>query len=92
MFSMMSISPQSGQPTVPMSAPSIQNAGQMPWPARELQARLEAAVGLLEPALGLEPGRGVVAGVPSAPVKSSRRAVMTSVPSPARAALRGRSV
>jgi hypothetical protein len=32
MFSMTSISPQSGQPTVPMSSPSIQNAGHMPWP------------------------------------------------------------
>ncbi len=27
---MMSSSPQAGQPTVPMSLPSIQNAGQMP--------------------------------------------------------------
>jgi hypothetical protein len=32
MFSMMSISPQPGQPAVPMSAPSIQNAGQRPCP------------------------------------------------------------
>ena len=32
MFSMMSISPQAGQPALPMSLPSIQNAGQMPWP------------------------------------------------------------
>ncbi len=31
-FSMMSISPESGQPTWPRSLPSIQNAGHMPWP------------------------------------------------------------
>ena len=32
MFSMMSISPLVGQPAEPMLLPSIQNAGQMPWP------------------------------------------------------------
>jgi hypothetical protein len=32
MFSMMSISPLVGQPTEPMSLPSIQKAGQIPWP------------------------------------------------------------
>jgi hypothetical protein len=32
MFSMMSISPQAGQPTPETSLPSIQNAGHMPWP------------------------------------------------------------
>lgn len=32
MFSMMSISPLLGQPTLPRSLPSIQKAGQMPWP------------------------------------------------------------
>jgi len=32
MFSMMSISPQLGQPALAMSPPSIQNAGQMPCP------------------------------------------------------------
>ena len=32
MFSMMSISPLVGQPTEPMSSPSIQNAGHRPWP------------------------------------------------------------
>jgi hypothetical protein len=32
MFSMMSISPQAGQFTVPMSFPSIQKAGQIPCP------------------------------------------------------------
>jgi hypothetical protein len=32
MFSMMSISPQRGQPVVEQSAPSIQKAGQMPCP------------------------------------------------------------
>src|SRR3954452_7699650 len=31
-FSMMSISPHCGQPTLPMSEPSIQNAGHMPCP------------------------------------------------------------
>ena len=31
-FSMTSISPLAGQPTLPMSSPSIQNAGHMPWP------------------------------------------------------------
>ena len=33
MFSMMSISPHDGQLTLPMLAPSIQNAGQMPCPS-----------------------------------------------------------
>ena len=33
MLSMMSISPHVGQPAVPMSSPSIQNAGQRPCPA-----------------------------------------------------------
>ena len=32
MFSMMSISPHRGQPTVAMLLPSIQKAGQIPWP------------------------------------------------------------
>jgi hypothetical protein len=32
MFSMMSISPHCGQPTLVMLVPSIQNAGQIPWP------------------------------------------------------------
>jgi len=32
MFSMMSISPLSGQPTALISEPSIQNAGQIPCP------------------------------------------------------------
>src|SRR5689334_13375666 len=32
MFSIMSISPQVGQPTVSMSLPNIQNAGQTPCP------------------------------------------------------------
>jgi hypothetical protein len=31
-FSMMSTSPLAGQLTWPMSLPSIQNAGHMPWP------------------------------------------------------------
>ena len=31
-FSMMSISPQAGQPTLSMPAPSIQMAGQVPRP------------------------------------------------------------
>lgn len=31
-FSMTSISPEFGQPTWPMSLPSIQNAGHIPWP------------------------------------------------------------
>lgn len=31
-FSMMSISPELGQPTCPMSLPSIQKAGHMPCP------------------------------------------------------------
>src|SRR5262245_35088244 len=31
-ISMMSISPQDGHPTVLIEEPSIQNAGQMPWP------------------------------------------------------------
>ena len=31
-FSMTSISPEFGQPTWPMSLPSIQKAGHMPWP------------------------------------------------------------
>lgn len=31
-FSMTSISPLAGQPTLPMSSPSIQNAGHMPCP------------------------------------------------------------
>jgi hypothetical protein len=30
---MMSVSPQAGQPTDPMFAPSIQKAGHSPWPA-----------------------------------------------------------
>src|SRR5882672_11644712 len=31
-ISIMSISPQEGHPTVLIEEPSIQNAGQMPWP------------------------------------------------------------
>src|SRR5262247_4137235 len=31
-ISMMSISPQEGHPTVLIVSPSVQNAGQMPWP------------------------------------------------------------
>jgi hypothetical protein len=32
MFSMASISPLAGQPALPMSLPSIQKAGHIPWP------------------------------------------------------------
>ena len=44
MFSMMSISPSLGQ----LPPPSIQKAGQMPWPLRDLDPGLETAVRLGE--------------------------------------------
>ena len=58
---MMSISPVCGQPTWSMSVPSIQNAGHSPAPTRHLDARLDPAVGDLEPVLGQQPRRGVLA-------------------------------
>jgi len=40
---MMSISPDCGQPTFPISSPNIQNAGQTPW-RMELDAGFDPAV------------------------------------------------
>src|SRR6059036_2964480 len=59
MFSMMSISPHAGQPTVTQLSPSIQKAGQA-LPARDLNPCFHAPVAPRAQPLGLESGGRVV--------------------------------
>src|SRR5687768_2629575 len=90
MFSMMSISPLVGQPTLPMLLPSIQNAGHRPCPRgtrRRASNRPYACVNVADVSMRAE----VYWHEPyqhEKPDGFSRRAVMTRLPAPSCAALR----
>ena len=58
----MSISPAAGHGVVGKPVPSIQNAGQSPWPCGSLMAGLDAPVLRLDQPLGGELGGGVATG------------------------------
>ncbi len=84
-FSMTSISPHAGQPTWPMSAPSIQNAGQMPCPRGILmRASTRPYCAVKVPSVFSRAEVKVPSG--------SRIAVIASCPEPFRALFRRESV
>ena len=82
MFSMMSISPELGHGLVPMSLPSIQKAGQMPWPRGILMRASNRPYVWANLSGGQDAARGVLAAAVVALVVGgfSRRAVITRLP------------